>query len=349
MDAAMWKRFLRAFAITTAGALVLITALVLLVDPLGVSPVGLFDSKAGYAMEDRRFLAQKLIRSGDFDSFLVGSSTIHSVDPDWAEAAFGGSFASLAIHGATPHEIARVLEAIGRRELHLRTIVLGLDGGRWCGPKPPQTYNKTAAFPESLYDADRFDDFVSLLNLEILKTSLRQFAIDLKLGASVTRADGYRNELDEAKWKPFRPDNSDCKLACDETRTGGDAPQLAPIDHSFPALRLLEEPLASLPAATKLIVVMMPAYISRQPNSATERADLDLCKQRIATLATSRSGYTIDFDIASAWTRNADNYWDTSHFRTAIAKDLVRRVKEAIGRRRDAEDGVYRYLAGPTP
>jgi hypothetical protein len=92
---------------------------------------------------------------------------------------------------------------------------------------------------------------------------------------------------------------------------------------------------------------MMPPHISAQPDTAAERADLDLCKQRIAALATSRSGYTIDFDIASAWTQNADNYWDANHFRTAIAKDLVRRVKEAIERRRDAEDGVYRYLAGP--
>jgi hypothetical protein len=42
----MWNRFLRAFAITGAGALALMIALVLLVDPLGVSPVGLFEPKA---------------------------------------------------------------------------------------------------------------------------------------------------------------------------------------------------------------------------------------------------------------------------------------------------------------
>src|SRR6185312_15728579 len=77
MDAAMWRRFLRAFAITGAGALMLVVALVLLVDPLGVSPIGLFEPKAGYAMKDRRFLVQQLIRSGQFDSFLLGSSTIH--------------------------------------------------------------------------------------------------------------------------------------------------------------------------------------------------------------------------------------------------------------------------------
>ncbi|MGZ8416154.1 MAG: hypothetical protein ACXWVQ_04070, partial [Methyloceanibacter sp.] len=98
----MWKRFLRAFAITGAAALALAVTLILLVDPLGVSPVAAFEPKPGYALKDRRFLAQQMIRNGQFDSFLVGSSTIHSVDPDWAEGAFGGEFANLAIHGATP-------------------------------------------------------------------------------------------------------------------------------------------------------------------------------------------------------------------------------------------------------
>ena len=63
----------------------------------------------------------------------------------------------------------------------------------------------------------------------------------------------------------------------------------------------------------------------------------------------AQPGYAIDFDIASAWTKNADNYWDSSHFRTAIAKAFMLRVKEAVVRRRDAKDGVYRYLAGPSP
>ena len=162
------------------------------------------------------------------------------------------------------------------------------------------------------------------------------------IATSSTRRNGSRSG----------PATDACKLACEEKVPATDRGATAAIgtpQHSFPALRLLEEAIASLPTGAKLIVVMMPPHISAQPDTAAERADLDLCKQRIAALATSRSGYTIDFDIASAWTRNADNYWDASHFRTAIAKDFVRRVKEAIERRRDAEDGVYRYSAGPNP
>jgi hypothetical protein len=92
---------------------------------------------------------------------------------------------------------------------------------------------------------------------------------------------------------------------------------------------------------------MMPPHVSSQPDSAQGLADLDRCKRGVAAIAASRSGHAIDFDIASPWTRNTENYWDSSHFRTGIAKDFVLRLKEAVERRRDADDGVYRYLAGP--
>ena len=144
-----------------------------------------------------------------------------------------------------------------------------------------------------------------------------------------TEADGYLNELDDAKWKSFKPDKDGCKLACDErvAATGGAEAHPAQPDRPFPALKLLEGALASLPAETKLIVAVMPPHVSTQPNNANERADLDLCKRRIAAIATHSHGYAIDFDIASAWTNNADNYWDASHFRTAIASAFMLRIK----------------------
>src|SRR5450755_2437195 len=112
--ASMWRRFLWAFAISGAVFLTLCLGLILLVDPIGVSPIALATPKSGYAFKDRRFLAQQVIRIGQFDSYLVGSSTLHSVDPEWANAAFGGRFANVAIHGATLYELRRVVELAGR-------------------------------------------------------------------------------------------------------------------------------------------------------------------------------------------------------------------------------------------
>jgi hypothetical protein len=140
----MWQRFLRAFGIVYVATLGSAILLLLLVDPLSVSPVALVMPKHGYALKDRRFLAPQVIRSGQFDSFLVGSSTIHSVDPAWAEAAFGGRFANIAIHGVTPYELTRVLGLVGSSVPGLRRLILGLDADQWCDVRSAQRYHVKA-------------------------------------------------------------------------------------------------------------------------------------------------------------------------------------------------------------
>jgi len=293
-----------------------------------------------------------VIRSGKFDSFLVGSSTIHSVDPQWAEAAFGGHFANVAIHGLTPYEASRVVTLIGNDVPGLRRLVLRLDAAQWCDPvKAAQRYHAKAVLPENLYDADRFAHFVALLNGKMVEISLRQLAVDLAIKPAPVPANGYRNELDEAKWKPFKPDQNSCTLNCDGTVTpaarGVGAAKVGDSEDPFPAHRLLEQAFASLPAQAEIIVALMPRHVSALPSDAAGRAKLGQCKRHIEALVSRHAGFTIDFDIASPWTTKDDNYWDASHFRIGLAKALMQRVKEAVERRRDAEDGVYRTLAGP--
>src|SRR4029078_2140786 len=97
----MSSRFLWAFGLTALTGLAGCLLLILLGDPLGVSPIG-FLSKPGYPLSARRFVAPQIIASGDFDSFLVGTSTIHHVDPATANSALGGRFATAGIPGG-PH------------------------------------------------------------------------------------------------------------------------------------------------------------------------------------------------------------------------------------------------------
>jgi hypothetical protein len=114
----------------------------------------------------------------------------------------------------------------------------------------------------------------------------------------------------------------------------------------YPGHGLLEQALASLPSSTQIIVVLMPPHISLLPHDDDGRASLDQCKRHLAGLVSRNTGFIVDFDIDSPWTRKAENYWDDSHFRMSIAKALMPRVKEAVERRRDAEDGVYRTQTG---
>jgi hypothetical protein len=348
----MWTRFNLVFAGALIAVLAVISTLVLLADPIGVSPLALVQSKSGYALKNRRFLAQQVIRHGGFDSFLVGTSTIHSIDPAWADDAFGGHFANVAIHGATPYETSRVLALIGRNVPDLRRIVLGIDGNAWCDPSPSR-YNPKAAFPEALYDDSRLDDFAVLLNPKMVHAALRQLGIDLGFGHAAVPADAYRNEFSKRRWKAFKPSVQACTAACGNASTpGNDGVQpVANMDDGarFPALALLDAGLAALSEGATPLAVIMPAHVSHLPNTPIERARRERCKRRIAEAVSRYGGFTVDFALVSSWTAADDAFWDEMHFRSAIAEALLPRLKQAIERQRDAEDGVYRFRGGPAP
>ena len=297
-----------------------LSSLLFLVDPLSVSPVALVMPKHGYALKDRRFLVPQVIRSGQFDSLLVGSSTIHSVDPAWAEAAFGGHFANIAIHGITPYELTRVLGLVGASVSGLRRLILGLDADVWCDPvKSAQRYHVKAVFPERLYDTGGLAHLPLLLNGKMVGMAMRQLMVDLGLKRAPVPPNGYRNELDEARWKPFKPGESSCHLDCDAAAPQAPAPQPG----NGVALDLLEQALAAQPEQAEIIVVLMPPYVSTLPSTAAELARIDQCKQRIAAVVSHHAGFTVDFDIASPWTKEVNNYWDDRHFRIVDRQGAV--------------------------
>lgn len=348
----MWWRFLISFAITGGTALVLCLALILLADPFGEAPPGVALTKSGYAIKDRRFLAPQVIDSGRFDSFLVGTSTIHSIDPAWADAALGGRFANVSIHGTTPYEMSQVLQLMARRVPGLKRIVLGLDVGQWCQSDAPPRHNAKALFPDWLYDDSRANDFTSILNLQALRLSLRQLEIALDLRKPAVPANGYRNELLEEKWDGGKVREKICGGDCDATQASApNAPEAFDTqsvrtsdDAQFPALAELEQGLSSLPANTKLIAVLMPPYASRLPSTQAESDRIKQCKLKIASLVGRDHGELVDFSIRSAWTTKVDNFWDLDHFRVGLAQQLVLRLKQAEEERSDAADGVYQIL-----
>jgi len=344
----MWTRFLRAFAIAAALGLGLCATLVLLVDPLGMSPVGIVP-KSGYALSDPRFIAPQEISSGNFDSYIVGTSTIHSVDPQWAEEAFGGRFANVAMHGGTPYELQEMLRLIGHSEPRL--IIFGLDANRWCRTDPPKQFNPKVVFPHWLFDESRVNDFSGLLNLEMVQLSLKQLEIAFGLKPAEAPLNGYRNRLIDTKWKPGnakkRGDEHAARLALGWDEPDEAAESRADSKASYPALPLLQDTIDFIPLNTRLIAVLMPAHASTLPGDSAGRERLDECKRRIVDLVSRRNSYLVDFLLPSAWTTKDDNYWDHLHFRVGIARELIERLKEAVEGRRDADDGIYRVLATP--
>jgi hypothetical protein len=349
----MWRRFLWAFAIAGVAALATSLLLILLVDPLGVSPIGIVP-KSGYALADRRYLAPQIISSGRYESFLVGTSTIHHVDPAWADEAFGDRFATVAIHGGTPYELSKMMALIGRKDPAARRVILGVDARRWCRVESYEQYNPKALFPDWLYDDSRLDDFSALFNVSMLHYAQQQLEITFGSRPPRLPLNGYHNNLIDAKWdldnakkklyRKVRRDRDNAAFGLDDA---DDALSAVGEEPTFPDLALFEQAIDALPPATELIVAVMPSHITAVNN--VDHDGIERCKRRLAGLVNRRHGYLLDFRIDSAWTRKDENFWDENHFRVGLAHSLIFRIKEAVDRRRDAEDGIYRFLAGPAP
>jgi hypothetical protein len=350
----MWRHFVWAFTITGATLLAACLLVILLVDPLGISPIGIVPKTKGYAIADQRFAAPEIISSGRHDSFLVGTSTIHHVDPAWADEAFGGRFATVAIHGGTPYELNKMMALIGRNAPLARRVIMGVDARRWCRMESYDQYNPKALFPDWLYNDSRLDDFSALFNLTMLRNALLQLKITFGSKKLRMPLNGYRNTLIDAKWdlanakkmlyRNAQRNKDNAAFGLDDA---DDALSAAEGELNFPDLALFEQAIGALPPATELIVVVMPSHIT-----AVNKADhdgIEQCKRRLASLVNRRQGYLLDFRIDSVWTRNDENFWDENHFRVGLAHLLIGRIKEAVDRRRDAADGIYRFLAGPVP
>jgi hypothetical protein len=355
MGKSMWKRFLFAFAVTGAAALALALALIMLVDPLGTFPGGLDGDFAGdgLALNDRRFAAPVIVRSEDYDSFILGTSTMHSVDPQWAEDAFGGSFANVTLHGGTPFEMTEMMRLIAHSVPHPRRLILGIDIKRWCGAKGQGQRRTDVVFPDWLYDDSQVNDLSAMFNMKTVEAAYEQLEVEIGVEPPRLPPDGYRNELLDSKWNAAKAreriygSKGIALAALDPYVPEGSVDDDVPV-HKFPDIEMLKQAAAELPVTAELILAITPSHVAAFfDDSAEERENVEQCKHSLATQISYPRVSLIDFRIPSAWTRNDANYWDRHHIRVGLAHDLVRRIKEAIDRRRDAEDGVYRYLAGP--
>src|SRR5258708_7360255 len=108
----MWKRFVGVFALTALSGLAIVAAAIALIDPLAVSPLRIVSDKI-LPQTNRRYLLPAIVRSSRFDSYVVGTSTVHSLNPLLVADRLGGTFANLALHGGTPYEQAQVVRLIG--------------------------------------------------------------------------------------------------------------------------------------------------------------------------------------------------------------------------------------------
>jgi hypothetical protein len=335
-----WRQFTLTFLGFFAGGLTIVYLFVLLVDPYGINPLSLPIARAIVSIS-QRYVYPQLVRSGRFDSFVVGTSTSRLLDPHILNAAFDARFVNLGMDSMTAWEQSRMIDYFVRKAGEPKVMLIGLDGV-WCDPDAVGHRITFRGFPDWLYDDNSLKAFAYLLNNGTIEIAGRLVGYNLGLYRERVRNDGF---------EVFVPpdDTYDLERARRHIWAGGKRPHPlsdgvhdpVPQSLSFPALTWLDEALARMPRARK-ILAYMPVHVAAQPpaGSASQQAETE-CKRRIASIAVERHAVVIDWRIASPLTENDTNYWDGLHYRLPVAELVARETADAALTGAVSPNGLY--------
>ncbi len=346
MQATSWRAANRIFLATFVGLLTTVGVFILLVDPYGVVPFSLpFERPIS---SSQRQMYPQIVRTGRYDSIVVGTSTSRLLDPAALDRALGGHFASFAMPSMTAWEQVQVIDYFRRTVAAPKAVLIGLDH-EWCGRNSDSAVRELE-FPYWAYDENRWNDFLYLLNNPTLEVAGRTIGRLLRLIPEKLREDGF---------EVFVPPESTYDLARAQYNIWGptgphaSGPARPPLQLSeaersamvFPTLAWLDEGLAGLPEATKKLLVFPPVHVNAMPSAGSYSEALQAeCKTRIATIARRRGAMLIDWRIASALTTEDSNFWDAIHYRLPIAYRLIDDLGHIVEDGRVSPDGSYRIL-----
>ncbi|MFI5014656.1 MAG: hypothetical protein ACHQAY_20160 [Hyphomicrobiales bacterium] len=312
----------------------------ILVDPYGANPLRIRFERPLMDI-NQRFMYPQVLRSGEFDSAVFGTSTVRLLKPSDLEAEFGGRFANFGINAATPFEQSEAVSLYLSHMPALRLLVWGIDPS-WCERDAGDSAKLLTerAFPAWLYRGSGWGVIPHLFNLRTLEIAGRVVANRLRLLKPRLPRDGY---------DVFTPPEASYDLSRARQHIWGGEPrpivasepafQASEAERaawSYPALDRLAATLANLPEGARLLALFPPVHLAFQPAPGSfEAASEAECKRRVAVIVASRKGLTVDLRFASPITREDMNYWDPLHYRLPIAK----RVAEALGRAAEGEGG----------
>lgn len=340
-----WRRWLAAFLASALGLAVVLGGFAIAMDPYGLRVT---TGKPARPLMDinQRYMYPQLVRSGAFDSAVIGTSTMRLLDPAILSRDIGARFVNLAMNAATPWEQFQMAKLFVGATPAPKALIWGLDMP-WCQPAATAPENRLTPrpFPPWLYDGPGWSDALRQMNLTTLEVSLRLLGQKLGLQPARIRGDGY---------EVFTPPEESYDLARARAHLfadhGGVAPDQSPLATAesvsadtragwrFPALAWLDEILAALPKDALKLVVLPPTHSAMLAREGSAAAQFyDACKAALARVATARGATLVDYAHRSVVTRADENYWDPLHFRLPIA----RRVEADLARiaRGETPDG----------
>jgi len=348
LKAVSWQESNRIFLRVYIGILAAVYVFILLVDPYGVVPFSLPFKRPITNSAQQMF--PQILRTGRYDSIVVGTSTSQLLDPAVLGRALGARFANFALPGATAWEQVRIIDYFRRTVAAPKAILVGIDH-EWCYRDVSATVKritdaKEKNFPAWAYDASRWKALLYLLNVPTLEAASRAVSY---LAADVpgrVRDDGF---------EVFTPPESTYDLARARDKIYGQSgrdlvaayahPPESPAAMKFPALPWLDERLESLPAGTRKFLAILPVHAHVLPETGSPREAREAeCKRRVAAIAVRRGAMLVDWRIVSPLSLEDSNFWDPLHYRLPIGGRLIDDLDHIVHEGGESPDGDYRIL-----
>ena len=280
------------------------------------------------AATNQRFAYPSVARSSEFDSVILGTSTTRMLEPIHLNEKLGVRLANISMDSATWWEQKQILKLFLRHHEKPKLIIWGIDS-RWCILNKKGKRLTTRGFPEWLYDEDKWNNYLHILNFAMIKLTGKQLGFLLGLRGPKYGKDGYASlnkkgtpySLAKARRKiygvstPIPPVPAlDFPVIDIETRRGW----------SFPVHETLEKLVLQVNKDTRLILMMVPyhQHLLGRPNASRDLR-FGECKKRIYQLSRARPNVQyIDFMYRSPFTNEDKNYWDLLHFNEEGAKQI---------------------------
>ena len=342
-----WASHLRQFLAAFVGTVLALWLFVLAMNPYGNLPNWFF--RRHVMMDDnQRYQYPSIVRSGRYDSLIIGTSTSRLLDPRPFEALLGGRFANVALNAGTAWEQTQLTRLFLRHQRSPHALVVGVDS-LWCSRTADRERITFRGFPEWMYDNNRWNDLAYMLNTRALEIAGRRLGAALGLVHARLPPDG---------WEIFTPPERDYDLAKAQVKIYGEGPRLPPLPRdppvrlgaevraawTFPALAWLEDLLKS-GGWQRIVLLLPPVHIKALPQPDSLAAlEEEECKARVARLGAENRAPVIDFRVNSQITSRDDNFWDPLHYRVAIAERVAQGVAQALTTGRSSAEGEWRLL-----
>jgi hypothetical protein len=336
----VWKRYFRILIIALIGLFAGGYIFIITVDPYGIFPFSLSIHR-GFAT-DPRFFMPNLAKRTQFDSAIIGTSTIRLLNPEDLNPLFEGRFVNLGMNGAFLSEQNAILDVFLRYHPRPKAIVIGVDHLNFDKSAFHAKYIERLPehFPNWLYDEKRANDLPPY-NWRTIQHAIRQLRGITGMTEFKYRFDGYE---DFTKRRPYDIDRAR-KIIYGSTTPKNKIPLNPPVQvtpeqieaFKFPALIHLEKMLDRLPESTLKIVVVPPFHYYHQATPGTlEDIKWNEFKRRVATIVCRYPNIAlIDFMIESPITTRDENFLDQIHYTVPVARKIARLLAKGAFSRAD--------------